>query len=233
MADRTPSHSAAATGSGQKNGFRPVCAQSQRARSTWRAHLHQRAADGNAVQHLAGDGAGGDAHGGFAGGAAAPAAVVADAVFQVVGDVGVAGAVLFGDGAVVAAALVDVLDFQGDGRAGGLAVHDAGEDSDLVGLLPLGGEFRLAGAAAIQPRLDVGFGERDAWRATVDDAADGRAVAFAPGGDAEQVAEAVVAHGGLGTLGSRDIDVRSVGVLHADDMVAAVDMMHLSGDAGR
>ena len=53
-------------------------------------------------------------------------------------------------------------------------------------------EFRLAGAAAVEIGLDVGFGERDARRAAIDHAAERRPVAFAEGRDAEQMAEAVV-----------------------------------------
>ena len=69
------------------------------------------------------------------------------------------------------------------------------QDLDLVGLLALGGELALPRPAAVEPGLDVRFGERDARRAAVDDAAERRPVALAPGGDAEEMAEAVVRHG--------------------------------------
>ena len=160
-----------------------------------RADLHQRAADAHAVaQHLARHPAGGDPHRGLARRGPPAAAVVADAVFQLVGQVGMAGAELRGDRRIVARALVDVVDLHGDRRAGGQAVEHAGQDADLVRLLPLRGEARLARAAAIQPGLDVGLGERNARRAAIDHAADRRPVALAPGGDAEQVAEAVMGH---------------------------------------
>src|SRR3546814_13850330 len=42
--------------------------------------------------------------------------------------------------------------------------------------------------------LDLGFVERDARRHAVDDAADRRPVAFAPGGESEEMAEAVGGH---------------------------------------
>jgi hypothetical protein len=68
----------------------------------------------------------------------------------------------------------------------------AGKNLDLVQLLALRGVARLAGAALVEIRLDVGLGQGDAGRAAVDHAADGGAMALAPGGDAEQMAEGVV-----------------------------------------
>ena len=64
----------------------------------------------------------------------------------------------------------------------------------LVGFAPLGGEPRLAGTAAIELDLDFRLGDRDQRRAAVNDAADRRPVAFAPGGDPEQMADRVVRH---------------------------------------
>ncbi len=69
--------------------------------------------------------------------------------------------------------------------------------------------------------------ERDAGRRAVDDAADRRPVALAPGGEAEDRAEAVAGHGRL----LDDGDVGRVHRLHADDVIAAIDVMHLAGDA--
>ena len=150
-----------------------------------------------------------------------------------------AGPETLGDLAVVLRALVGVLDDERDRRAGGQALEHAGEDAHGVRFLPLRGEARLAGAAAVEEGLDVGFGERDARRAAVDHAADRRPVALAPGGDAEQVAEAIVRHDGRrqwsvpGQVGfTLDRDVGRGRVLHADDMVAAIDVVHLAGDAG-
>ena len=71
----------------------------------------------------------------------------------------------------------------------------AGEDAHLVGLLALGGVLRLARFALVEIGLDLGLGDGDAGRAAIDHAADRRPVAFAPGGDAEQMAETVVRHG--------------------------------------
>ena len=72
--------------------------------------------------------------------------------------------------------------------------HHAGQDFDLVRLLALGGEARLAGPAAVEILLDIGLGERDHGRAAVDHAADRYPMALAEGGDAEHVAESVEGH---------------------------------------
>ena len=142
-----------------------------------------------------GDRATGDADGGFARGRAPTAAIVADAVFGVVGIVGVAGAVLVFNRAVVAAALVFVHDEQANRRAGGLALEDAGEELQAVGFLARGDVARGAGLAPVEFGLNRGFVQRDACRAAVEDAADGNAVAFAKGGKDEVLADAVAAHG--------------------------------------
>ena len=168
-----------------------------------RPHLHQRAAHHHARDDLTGDGAGRDAHRRLARRGAAAAAIVADAVFDVIGVVGVAGPVLVLDVGIILRALVDIVDHQPDRGAGrhlhavALAGEDAGDDADLVRLLALRGEARLARPAAVEIALDVGLGQRDQRRAAIDDAADGRAMALTEGGDAEEMAEAVVRHGSL------------------------------------
>ena len=83
-----------------------------------RAHLHQRAAHGEARHDLARDGAGSDPRRGLARGGAAAAAIIVDAVFDVVGVAGVAGPVLVLDLGIVLRALIDILDHQHDRRAG-------------------------------------------------------------------------------------------------------------------
>src|SRR5579872_4932514 len=98
---------------------------------------------------------------------------------------------LRGDRRVVARALIDVVDLHRYRRAGGQALEHAGQDAHFVGFLALRGEARLAGSAAIQPGLDIHLGQGEAWRAAIDHAADSGSVAFAPGGDTEQMAEAV------------------------------------------
>src|SRR5687767_8157357 len=142
------------------------------ARGADAADLDQGAADLHRLvhqvrQHLARDRARRDARGGLARGGTPAAAIVAVAVILgPVGEVGVAGTELVLDLAVVLAALILVLDYERDRRAGGLALEHAGQDLDLVILAPLGDETRLPGLALVEPGLDVGLGELDArWRA--------------------------------------------------------------------
>ena len=171
------------------------------ARDAVRTDLDEGAADGDGGDHLAGDGAGGDAGGGLARRGTAAAAIVAQPVFRLVGEVGMAGAKLVADVGIVLRALVGVVDQERDRGAGGhragqaLVDEGAGQDADAVILAALGGEARLAGAPAIEPGLDIGLGQRDAGRAAIDDAADGGPMALAEGGDPEEMAEAVVRHG--------------------------------------
>ena len=158
--------------------------------------LHERRTDAHArPQHQPRHRPGGHPHRRLARRAAPAAAIIPDAVFQFVGEVGMAGAEAFGDVAIILRALVDIVDLQRDRCAGGQAPEHAGQDAHLVRLLPLGGEARLAGSAAVQPGLDIDFRQRQARRAAIHHTADRRPVAFPPGGDAEQVAEAVVRHG--------------------------------------
>ena len=63
--------------------------------------------------------------------------------------------------------------------------------SDLAALRDMA---RGAGLAPVEVGLDIGFAQLHARRATIDDAADGRAVRFAEGGDGEQGAESVSRH---------------------------------------
>ena len=135
------------------------------------------------------DGSGGDAADGLARGGATAALPVADAVFGLVGEVGVRGAEGGLHLAVGLGAGVLVGDVDGDGGAEGATLEDAGEDARGVGLVARGDDVALAGAAAVEIALDVGLGEREARRDAVDDHADAAAVGFAPGGDAEGVAE--------------------------------------------
>ncbi len=136
-------------------------------------------------QPLLGDGAG--RHGGRRqpGRGSAPAARIADAVLVPVGIVGMARAEALGDVRVILAALVGVADQQGDGRARGTAFIDAGEDLHRIGLGALGDVAAGAGPAAVQVGLDVGLRQFHARRATVDHAANGRAVGFTEVGDCE------------------------------------------------
>ena len=192
---------------------------------------HRTTDDDRVAQNLAGDGAGRDPHRGLARRGPPAAAIVADAVFQVIGEVGMARPVALGDVAVVLGPLVDIVDQQRNGRAGRQSLEDAGQDAHLIGLLALGGEARLPRPAAVQKRLDVGLAERDARRAAVHHTADGRTVALAPGRDTEQVAKGVVGHRPPRSADDGG-DVRRRRVLHADDVVAAIDMVDLARHPG-
>ena len=176
-----------------------------------RPDLDQRAAHAHVRHDLARDGAGGNAHRGLARAGPARTPPIAHAIFGEIGVVGVTGAELVLDLAVVLRARVDIGDLERDRRAGGhlrarrLVGEHAGEDAHLVGLLALGGVARLAWLALVEIDLDVGLGERDAGRAAVDHAADRRPVAFAPGGDAEEMAEAVVGHDLVSDISAQDV----------------------------
>src|SRR3546814_7504296 len=95
--------------------------------------------------------------------------------------------------------MVDILAHQADRRAGRLALEDARQDAHLIGLLPLRRVARLAGTALVEKGLDVGLRQRQARWVTDDDRAERRPVAFTPGRESEDAADAVENHarGGL------------------------------------
>src|SRR3546814_1018900 len=64
----------------------------------------------------------------------------------------------------------------------------------MVRLLPLRREFRRARPPFVEEGLDIRLTQRQARRATVHDRADGRTVAFSPGGKSEYAAECIEAH---------------------------------------
>ena len=141
------------------------------------------------------DGAGADDGRGQARRRAAAAARVAHTVFMPVGVVGMARAERVRDVAVVLAALVRVFDQQCDRGARRDALVHAGQDPDLVRFLALRHVARRTRLAAVQLRLDVGFGQRQARRAAIDHAADRGTVRLAEGGYGKQLAKCVAGHG--------------------------------------
>ena len=186
------------------------------------------------LEDLARDGAGGDAACRLARRGAPAAAIVADAVFGPIGVVGVARAELVLDLAVILRALILVLDQQ----LIGVPVVWPSNTPDRIrtssAFAALRGEARLAGPAAVEPGLDIGFRQRNAGRRAIDDAADRRPVALAPGREAEQMAEAVVRQASvlrIVVLQHRPDLRHRIGAHHADDVIAAIDVMHLAGDA--
>src|SRR5690606_13631953 len=136
------------------------------------------------------DGPGSDPRRGLAGTRPAAAAIVADAVFGIVGEVGMARTVDVLDLGIVLRALVLVADHEADRRAGRPPLEDAGEDLDAIGLAALGRELRLARPAPVEPDLDLLGRQRQERGHAIHHDADRRAVALAPGGEAEQGSEA-------------------------------------------
>ena len=167
------------------------------------ADLREVTADGGTGEvgkDLFGDGTAGDAYGGFPRRSPPAAAIVADAVFGLVGVVGVSGAVLVFDGAVVLATLVGVGNVNADGGAGGCAFKEPGKELDAVIFLARGDVARGAGFAPVEFALDGVKIKRDTRRSAIEDAADGRAVAFAVGGEGEVLSDAVAAPGVRGSV---------------------------------
>ena len=71
---------------------------------------------------------------------------------------------------------------------------DAGEDFYLIGFAALRGVTALTGAALVEKSLDFGLSNGKAGRAAVNNAANRRAMAFAPRCDAKKVAKTIVRH---------------------------------------
>ena len=105
--------------------------------------------------------------------------MIAQAVFLQIRVIGVTGAKLVHDVAVILRALILVVNDQRDGRAGGFALEHAGENFHFIIFAPLRSVTRGTRFASIEVILQVGGRQGHARRTTIDDAADGRAVAFA------------------------------------------------------
>ena len=98
---------------------------------------------------------------------------------------------LLGDLRVVARALVDIVDDDADGRAGGDTLEHPGQDARGIRLATLRDMPAATRPATVEIVLHVLFRERKTGRAAVDDAADGRAVTLAERGDGEEPSDAV------------------------------------------
>src|ERR1700733_15115211 len=133
-------------------------------------------------------------HHGLARRGAAATAMIAQAVFLLVGIVGVSGAETISQAVIVARAGVAVLDQQSDWRAGGAPFEHAGQYPHLVGFAPLTHELRAAGATPVDVTLQIGRFQRQSRGTAVDDAAQCRPVALAEAGDREQSAYGVARH---------------------------------------
>src|ERR1700733_9067174 len=142
------------------------------------------------------DGAGGRAHDRFAGRGASAAAVVAHAVFVLVGIVGVTGAEAVADLLVVARARIGVLDEDADRSAGRVPFKHPREDAHRIALTALADEVRGAGTAAIDVGLHIRLAQLQPRRAAIDDAAHRRPVALAEGRHRKELADGVARHDG-------------------------------------
>src|SRR5205085_10376629 len=127
-------------------------------------------------------------------------AIITQAVLRPVGVVGVSGTKPVSDLGIVLCTCIDIVDQKRNRRAGRdlairlIVLKDAGNDTYEVRLLALADIFRLSRTPAIKIGLYLRFDEWNAGRTAVDNTADRRPVALAKGGDAEEMAEAVVAH---------------------------------------
>ena len=195
---RKPSQSCAVCRSGHQKGLSSTaCPIPARAVDRVRPDLDERAADRRlpVAEDLARDRAGGDARRGLARRGAAAAAIVADAVFLPVGVVGVAGP-------------ETVLDRRRSPceRASSFSIMS---EIGVPVVRPSNTPERICtwsvSRRCVVKRDWPGRGGRasagcrprraaDQRRHAVDDAADRRPVAFAPGGEAEERAEAVARH---------------------------------------
>ena len=131
---------------------------------------------------------------GLPGRGAATAPVIPPAVFLMVGVIRVPGPELVLDGGIILAAGILVVDQQAYGRAGGLALEDAGQDFHRVAFPALGHMAALAGFAPVQVMLQVLRAQRHPRRTAIHNARVARAVALAATGQREQFSECVARH---------------------------------------
>ena len=87
--------------------------------------------------------------------------------------------------------LVLVADPNGDGGAKRPALESSRQNLARVAFLARRDDLALTGTTAGEINLDVGFGQRDARRAAVNDHADAASVGLAPGGDLKEMAKGV------------------------------------------
>lgn len=142
-------------------------------------------------QDFAGNGGGGDSRGGFPGRRTAASLGVTVSVFGLVGKVGVGGPEFLPHLVVGFGLLVAIGDIEADGRSGGAALVNPGEDFDLILLVALGNDFGLSGATAIQFFLQIAFFQGKIRGATIHDGSEGRTMTFTPGGDTKNFTESI------------------------------------------
>jgi len=99
-----------------------------------------------------------------------------------------------GDVRVILGLRVDVADQQRNRRSGRAALVHAGQDFNLVVLMPLRRVARAPGRAPLEIAAEIFGRQRQSRRATVDHAADRRPVAFAERRDGEDFSERIARH---------------------------------------
>ncbi len=104
------------------------------------------------------------------------------------------------DLAIILGTLINVFDQKPDRGAGGFAFEHARKDFDLIRFAALGGKARLTGFAFFEIILNIGLGQLKQGRHTINDTANGRAVAFAKGGEAEKCSKTVASHNRLSRI---------------------------------
>ena len=92
-----------------------------------------------------------------------------------------AGTVFILDVVIVFGAGIFVFHQKADGRPGGHAVINAGQNFHRVRFLALGGVLVLPGTSFVHMDLDIGFAQRNTRWGAIDNAANSRTVAFAEG----------------------------------------------------
>ena len=107
---------------------------------------------------------------------------------------------LFYDIAIIFTALIGVTDHQLDWRAGRQAFKNTGEYLNLIGLFTLGRITVLTRFALIKPMLQRRCIDWHTGGTSVDSGAQGRAMTFAPSGDAKKMSKAVYTHWGAPCL---------------------------------
>ncbi len=80
---------------------------------------------------------------------------------------------------VIARARIGVLDQQANGRAGGATFEHPGDEAHRILLATLADKLRRPGAPPVHIALQVSLGQFQSRRTAVNNAAEGRAMAFA------------------------------------------------------
>ncbi len=142
-------------------------------------------------QNLARDDPGGDAANRFPCGSAAAALPVANAVLRLIGEIGVRRSKGLRRFRIILRTRIFVHDEDGNRRAERAPFENAGQDLAAIRFLALRGDRALAGTAAIEFGLNIGFAQFESRRTTVDDNANTAAMRLAPGGNAKESAEKV------------------------------------------